>query len=71
MEAGAFEDKIETGDRPSNAKGDDQIMLCDRNTSKIEYYTTSTPQDTGFYECLADNKFSIDRRGFIAKYELN
>ena len=33
--------------------------------------TTSTPQDTGFYECLADNKFSIDRRGFIAKYELN
>lgn len=28
-------------------------------------------QDTGFYECLADNKFAVDRRGFIAKYELN
>ena len=42
MEAGAVEDKIETGDRPSNAKGDDQIMLCDRNTSKIEYYLHST-----------------------------
>ena len=33
--------------------------------------TCQPPQDTGFYECLADNKFSIDRRGFIAKYELN
>ena len=42
MEAGAFEDKIETGDRPSNAKGDDQIMLCDMNSSKIVYYLHST-----------------------------
>ena len=27
MEAGTLEDKIETGDRPSNAKGDNQIMV--------------------------------------------
>ena len=29
------------------------------------------PKDAGYYECQSDNKFSIDRRGFIAKYELN
>ena len=29
------------------------------------------PKDAGYYECQADNKYAIDRRGFIAKYELN
>ena len=29
------------------------------------------PKDAGYYECQTDNKFAIDRRGFIAKYELN
>ena len=29
------------------------------------------PKDAGFYECQADNKYAIDRKGFIAKYELN
>ena len=42
------------------------------NSWKLYRHATwSSLQDTGFYECLADNKFSIDRRGFIAKYELN
>jgi len=41
-----------------------------RIKSKLEI-DPAMPKDTGFYECLADNKFSIDRRGFIAKYELN
>eukprot|EP00095_Tigriopus_kingsejongensis_P006834 maker-scaffold82_size396747-snap-gene-2.37 protein:Tk06834 transcript:maker-scaffold82_size396747-snap-gene-2.37-mRNA-1 annotation:"PREDICTED: contactin-5-like" len=38
--------------------------------SKLEI-DPAMPKDAGFYECLGDNKFSIDRRGFIAKYELN
>ena len=29
------------------------------------------PKDAGYYQCQSDNKFSIDNRGFIAKYELN
>ena len=41
-----------------------------RMKSKLEI-DPAMPKDAGFYECLGDNKFSIDRRGFIAKYELN
>ena len=41
-----------------------------RVKSKLEI-DPAMPKDAGFYECLGDNKFSIDRRGFIAKYELN
>ena len=38
--------------------------------SKMEI-DPAMPKDAGYYECQSDNKFSIDRRGFIAKYELN
>ena len=41
-----------------------------RMKSKLEI-DPAMPKDAGFYECQTDNKFSIDRRGFIAKYELN
>ncbi|TRY79459.1 hypothetical protein TCAL_06783 [Tigriopus californicus] len=42
----------------------------DMMKSKLEI-DPAMPKDAGFYECLGDNKFAIDRRGFIAKYELN
>lgn len=42
----------------------------DRMKSKMEI-DPAMPKDTGLYECLADNKFAIDRRGFVAKYQLN
>ena len=38
--------------------------------SKVEI-DPAMPKDAGYYECQTDNKWSIDRRGFIAKYELN
>ena len=41
-----------------------------RMKSKLEI-DPAMPKDAGFYECQTDNKFAIDRRGFIAKYELN
>lgn len=42
----------------------------DRIKSKLEI-DPAMPKDAGFYECQTDNKYAIDRRGFIAKYELN
>ncbi len=45
-------------------KGEDLIK------SKLEI-DPAMPKDAGFYECQTDNKFAIDNRGFIAKYELN
>jgi len=41
-----------------------------RVKSKVEI-DPAMPKDAGYYECQTDNKWSIDRRGFIAKYELN
>lgn len=41
-----------------------------RLKSKVEI-DPAMPKDAGYYECQADNKYAIDRRGFIAKYELN
>ena len=41
-----------------------------RVKSKVEI-DPAMPKDDGYYECQTDNKWSIDRRGFIAKYELN
>ena len=38
--------------------------------SKMEI-DPAMPKDAGYYQCQSDNKFSIDNRGFIAKYELN
>ena len=42
----------------------------DQMKSKLEI-DPAMPKDAGFYECQTDNKYAIDRRGFIAKYELN
>ena len=41
-----------------------------RLKSKVEI-DPAMPKDAGYYECQTDNKYAIDRRGFIAKYELN
>ena len=41
-----------------------------RLKSKVEI-DPAMPKDAGYYECQADNKYAIDRRGFLAKYELN
>ena len=41
-----------------------------RVKSKVEI-DPAMPKDAGYYECQSDNKWSIDRRGFIAKYQLN
>ncbi|XP_040570885.1 immunoglobulin domain-containing protein oig-4 [Lepeophtheirus salmonis] len=41
-----------------------------RLKSKVEI-DPAMPKDEGFYECQSDNKFSIDTRGFLAKYSPN
>ena len=41
-----------------------------RLKSKVEI-DPAMPKDAGYYECQTDNKYAIDRRGFIAKYQLN
>ena len=31
----------------------------------------ATQKDSGFYECQADNKYAIDKRGFRTDYTLD
>lgn len=38
--------------------------------SKMEI-DPATQKDSGFYECQADNKYAIDRRGFRTDYTLD
>ena len=38
--------------------------------SKMEI-DPATQKDSGFYECQADNKFAIDKRGFRTDYTLD
>lgn len=42
----------------------------DRIKSKMEIDPT-TQKDSGFYECQADNKYAVDRRGFRTDYTLD
>jgi hypothetical protein len=42
----------------------------DRIKSKMEI-DPATQKDSGFYECQADNKYAIDRRGFRTDYTLD
>lgn len=44
--------------------GKDQIK------SKMEI-DPATQKDSGFYECQADNKYAIDKRGFRTDYTLD
>lgn len=42
----------------------------DRIKSKMEI-DPATQKDSGFYECQADNKYAVERRGFRTDYTLD
>lgn len=42
----------------------------DQITSKMEIDPT-TQRDSGYYECQADNKYAVDKRGFRTDYTLD
>ncbi len=53
-----------------NVKVHEYNVGKDRIKSKMEIDPT-TQKDSGFYECQADNKYAVDRRGFRTDYTLD
>lgn len=45
-------------------------MGNDTMKSKMEI-DPATQKDAGYYECQADNQYSVDRRGFRTDYVMN